>query len=152
MSLEKVSDEVKALAAKLEAAFVVDGDGVSTLPKDVFETNLPEGLTIKEVKNVQHTLLNFVDATTLALGNKGITHLAANKEMPSLTTKFRAGNDSISASFTRAVNMRNPGTGEGFVRNGVSNTKLLAGANAKRAGYKLITDDLTERATSAWKQ
>jgi hypothetical protein len=152
MSLEKLTPKQLQLAKAYEDAFVFDAEGNATVPKEHVENNLSEGLDMDTVKRVQAELLMHTNASVLGLGNKSIDLLKANPGLSSTSTKFKIGQDSISASFTRSVNMRNPGTGEAFVRQGVGHGKLLAGANAKNAAYKQIVEDLTERATSAWNQ
>lgn len=152
MSLEKVLPAVIDLAKKYEDAYTIDAEGIATLPKDHVESNLSEGLDMVTMKRVQQELLNHTNAAMLGLSNKSIPVMHTNKELAATSTKFKIGHDSISTSFTRSVNMRNPGTGEAFTRQGVSQAKLLSGANAKNAAYKQICEDLTERATSVWAQ
>lgn len=152
MSLEKVSDGVKALALNLQSGLTFDGEGIGILAADVFEKHLPEGLTMHTVKQVQDTLLDFSDAATLAVAESGIDHLKAHKDLSSVSLKVKAGRDAISTSFERSRDMRNPGTGAQFTKFGISSTKLVSGVGGNRQGYKQIKEYASEKAASVFAQ
>lgn len=152
MSLEKVPANVIELAGAIKSGLTFDAEGVGSAADDLFEKNLPEGLTLDTVKQVQDTVLNFADATTLALGEAGLKHLQDNKDLKSVSVKIKAGRDAISSEFFREVDRRNPANGETFKKYGTATTKLSSGVGAGRGNYKKIQEDLSSRAAAVFGQ
>jgi hypothetical protein len=152
MSLEKVPAHVIALAATIKEGINFDAEGVGSIADNVFEVALPEGLDLDTVKKVQDTVLDFADATALALGEAGMEHMNVQKDLKSVSLKVKAGRDSVSTEFARAVERRNPATNETFTKYGVVSTKLSSGVGAGRGNYKRIVDSLSERAAGVFAQ
>lgn len=152
MSLEKVPQNIKDLAVSIRSGLNFDAEGVGSTAEDTFERSLPEDLPLDVVKKVQNHILDFADATGLALGEAGLDHLKDNADLKSVSVKIKAGTDAISSEFFRGVERRNPTNGETFIKRGVLTTKLSTGVGAGRGNYKRIQDDLSERATSVFAQ
>lgn len=152
MSLEKVPQHIKDLALQIKTGLTFDDEGVGVVADDTFEKHLPEGLDLATVKKVQTTVLDFADATTLAVGEAGLETLGAKKDLASVSLRIKAGHDHINTEMQRTVARRNPSTGESFNKHGVVSTKLSSGIGAGRGNYKKIAEDLSERAASVFNQ
>lgn len=151
MSLEKTSQAVVDLSKKIGEAIVIDGN-LATVGKDLYETNLPEGLDLATVKRVQEHNLDFSDAVTLALGERGLVHLKDNKDIEALALTVNIGHDRITSEFRRHRQYRNPADNTTLDKYGVAETKYVSGINAKRPAYKEIQAHLSTQAESIFKQ
>lgn len=151
MSLDKISDNVKALADKVATEITFDGN-VASVPKDLYKKTLPEGMDIETVKKVQEHNMDFSDAVTLAFGRRATEHLRDNKDIDSASLSVNVAHDRVSSEFRRHKTYRNPSDNSTFDRHGVTETKFVSGINAKRNGYKEIQAYLSAEAESIFKQ
>lgn len=151
MSLDKISAEVKTLSSKVKEAITIDGN-LASVPKDLYKDTLPEGMTLEQVKTVQEHNLNFADAVTLALGEKGLEHLKDNTDIDNLSLTVNIGHDRVNSEFRRHRQYRNPADNSTFEKYGVADTKYVSGINGKRTAYKEIQAHLSTQAESIFKQ
>ncbi len=151
MSLDKVNENVKALAEKIQGEITFDGN-VASVPKDLYKKTLPEDLSVETVKKVQEHNLDFSDAVTLAFGRRATEHLRDHKDIDSASLTVNVAHDRVSSEFRRHRTYRNPSDNTNFDKWGVTETKFVSGINAKRNGYKEIQSHLSAEAESIFKQ
>lgn len=151
MSLEKVSNEVKGVAEVLKPILKFGDAGAATPTKEeveALEGLLPEGITFETVKSVQGALLNIADGASLALTDAGLPHLKGNKDLDQVSVSLKIGNDEITSTLQRAVQRRNPESGEEFTRHGALSTRYVTGIGAKRGNYKKIQTYAADQASA----
>jgi hypothetical protein len=108
----KVNDSILALADAIKQNAVVDATGVISVPKDFYEKNLPEGISIADVRKLQAHNSELVSAGVIALGELGVPHLKKHKDLTEATIVIDAARDQFSAGLVRLKSQRNPATGE----------------------------------------
>lgn len=144
MSLDKVNDRVKELALKIEEAISFDDDGAATIPETFVKDNLATGLAIEVVKSVQDEEAAFGSGLLLALGNKSLTAMEADKNLTRTTATLAFGANNLKAAVDRRVMVRMPQTGEEKEKLGASQLKLESGASAKRGDLKKVLAHVAE--------
>lgn len=151
MSLDKVNDKVKNLAATLKTGIVFDDAGVGKLADDAFEQSLAEaGLDLATVKKSQHAVLDFADGLTLALGEVGMEHLKKHGALKSVSTSVKAGLDQINIEIEKTREYRNPKDGSRGIKYGAVTASLKHGVGANRGAFKHITTDINEKYASVF--
>jgi len=107
MSELNLSTRTVALAASLATSMSVAEhakDAVSIkleMPKELYNDNLPEGITPKVVKELTEYNKDFVAATTKVAGEKAVEAMAANKGIVTASVETPLGNDTLKAVFAR---------------------------------------------------
>lgn len=101
-TLPAIKEEIIDLANALKKEFEIGEGGVITVPKDLYEKTLPEGLTLADVKKVQEHNTALVAASALAVGEVGNAHFKKHKKDDRLSLEFKAGVDSISIDYQRS--------------------------------------------------
>jgi len=151
--LEKVDAKTIALADRLQPGLKFDAEGNGTADDAVIAAEYEsEGLSIDGAKSYQRVALRVADALTLANGRAGTEFLGKNKDVDRVSTTVKIGTDHITTEFGRQAQLRNPGTGETFIKYGIASTKLASGIGAKRGDYKRIQESLSESAASVFGQ
>lgn len=100
--LDKVTDETKALAAKLEGDIHIK-DGKPTVPSDIYVKYLPDNLTVTMLQAAHDYTSTFLPAMALAAGNKVNAAFAADegvKEMQLRVPMFE--DDAMDLDFKRS--------------------------------------------------
>ena len=116
---------------KLAAQIKIDDNGVATLPKDAFVTTL-DNQTPEQVKAAFAERDTFVAAAVHTLGQAGLAHMTANKDVASVSLSTSVLNDTVSASVMRERVSRNPVNNEPVHTKGaVSIAYKTSAANAK---------------------
>ena len=102
-SKNHLKDEIIELATKLEKGIIVDPKTGVTLEKDdLYESNLPQGLTIDTIKQVSDYNTSFIAAGTYAFGKLAVEAMAGNKELSTITAELKMGiKDSLSLNIER---------------------------------------------------
>ncbi len=121
----------------LQKEIQIDANGVATLPKDAFIKTL-DNQTPEQVKAAFAERDTFVAASIHTLGQAGLAHLTANKDVESVSLATKVLNDSVSATLHRSKTSRNPQSGE---------TSITKGAVA--VGYKAVAAKTQSGATGA---
>jgi hypothetical protein len=143
-ALNKVSEQIKSLAAKVESNISFDDDGAAVLPETFVKDNLPEGVTIEGIKQVQDTEANFAGALALGLGNATHGLMKEKADLNRTSASLDFGNNTIRASVDRKVMVRAPGSTEEKAKYGNVSVKLDSGAAAKRGDLKRVLTHVTE--------
>ena len=95
----EINDSIRALAEKIKAGISIDkttGLGTETgTPGKLFRTNLPKGITVDSVKEVNDYTSDFVAAVTLAAGEMSIDALKENSKLDKCKTKVKTMNRNV---------------------------------------------------------
>lgn len=131
----QLKEDVLELATKIEAGLTMDKkSGVATASEDLYEQNLPEDLTMEEVKKVSDYNTTFVAAGTYAFGKLSVDAMSGNKGLEKTTGEIKMGvKDTLSFSMDRRKEYVNHLTGgDKTVKFGVvtSAYEVRAGKNA----------------------
>lgn len=147
-TLEKVPAHIVELAKKIKGEISFDADGVGSLPDDLFEKSLPEGISLELVKTVQAATLDFADAVALGLGEASNSHFKDHAGIDRTSVSVAMGHDKVTGVYDRKVMVRAPGSNEEKPKYGAVSLKLDSGIGAKRGAYKKIQEHLVSQATS----
>ena len=97
----KVNETVHKIKADAAKDFKVGEGGVVSAAEDLYERNLPEGITTSTVKTLQQYNADFVAGTGLALGEFGLEHFKKHKTAQELSLEVNAGKDKVGLQFQR---------------------------------------------------
>lgn len=114
-----ISDAVKAIAAAAKKQMTIGEGGVVEVPKDFYESLLPEGVTVATVKAVQAADRNILAGTALALGEIGLAGFKKDKKLESVTLSAKAVNNKFNLKCDRTRTSRNPADGSEIVKHAV---------------------------------
>lgn len=152
--LDKVSAEVKALAATLSAAFKENvEDGVIVAPKDLWTTAIAEsgveGVTGDSYKDHEKALANLINASRLAAGEIGNELMKKDKGIDRVGLTMPIGaRGKLDFDILRSRTSRNPQDGSDITRMGATSTKFTQSFVGGKSGEgKLIGDHLSAQAT-----
>lgn len=148
-----LKDEVLELAKKIEKSIEIDKkSGVATTKGDVYNENLPEGITPEIVKDVSNFNTKFIAAGAYAFGKVAVDAMAHNKSLETSTLEISMGNrDSIGYNVDRKREYTNhlSGNGEKQVKLGVvtASFDVRAGKNGGqlKAARTLIGELASEK-------
>lgn len=148
------SEKVNELAAKISYAFSINKDGKCEVDKDVYTSNLPEGLTKETIESVNDYNSTFYPAATKAFGEVSINGMKANKGIEELKASIPlAGKNTLNLSIERettysgALTGKEPTTHYGTVRA----TVTTYSADASRGEMKRVRDELRDAAFASLK-
>lgn len=95
---------VQSLSEKLQSAMTLESEtSTFTVPEGFYEENLPEGLTMGQVSQLQSHNADVLAAVALATGEKGVKAMADDKKLDSVSTVLKIGKDSLAATLNRSV-------------------------------------------------
>lgn len=143
-----IKEDVLALSAKIEAGIAVDkktGAGIEN--GNLYNDNLPEGLTTDTVKQVHDYNTTFVAAGTLAFGNLAATAMKSNKSLEEANISIKMGvKDKLEINMLRSKEYTNPlvENSDPVTKYGVvkANYQIQAGAN--KGQLKAVRNHLAE--------
>lgn len=150
-------ETVNALAATLFSNMTRDGSIVS-LPKDIGDTTLPEGITVESRALHQDHPTNLVAATAEALAQIAIPAFKEDDKLEQLSVEFGYGSDSIAGTIQRSKEYPAGGIPkEGEERDpnavitkyGIVSMKYGVNAHANKGVLKKVRDSINERAKAA---
>lgn len=150
-------ETVNALAATLFSNMTRDGSIVS-LPKDIGDTTLPEGITVESRALHQEHPTNLVAATAEALAQIAIPAFKEDDKLEQLSVEFGYGSDSIAGTIQRSKEYPAGGIPkEGEERDpnavitkyGIVSMKYGVNAHANKGVLKKVRDSINERAKAA---
>lgn len=120
-SIEKMAGEFKALAKGVE----INGGEVKLDGREVFESNLPEGVTPKIIDDLSNHVVNTAVAAHQVIGEIAIDAMAKDKKLDKVIGIVDYGPIGNSASsIQRAHRGRNPSTQEETVTPGANRMTL----------------------------
>lgn len=105
---DDIDNGVITLASEIAPKLSIDDNGVGTTDDSLFESTLPEGVTLDTVKTVQKHITKFTDSVGLAFGEKSIETMKANKDIQRTTLRVPVGNMTTSALVDRKKIVSNP--------------------------------------------
>lgn len=91
----KVNKEILELAKTIKPELKIGDAGVVTLDKKFYETNLPAGLTMEQVEQLQAYDSNLLSATALALGEVSLPHFKKHKNVERTSLEYSAGKNKV---------------------------------------------------------
>jgi hypothetical protein len=102
----KLKDEVLQMAEKIEKGLKLDNKtGIASSEDNLYESLLPEDLTIETVKAVSAHNSNFIAAGTYAFGNVAINAMAKHKDLEKASAEIKmAGRDVLNLNIDRSKN------------------------------------------------
>lgn len=139
-----VKDEIIELSNKLVAGMALDKDtgiGTEIEAGKLYEDNLPDGLTMKEVKLKADYDTKFVAAAAHAAGVMSIEAMKANPNLNETSFDFRIGvRDELNVGTDRRREYTNRlgGAEETIVKHGDMRTKYVNKAASQSAGQLKI--------------
>ncbi len=151
-------ETVNALAAVIQGQMTLGDAGIVTVPADIGDTTLPEGLT-PEIRTAYQThQSNLVAATAEALANVAIPAFKADEKLEQLSVEFGFGTDSVAGTIQRSKEYPAGGIPkEGEERDpnavitkyGIVSMKYGVNAHANKGVLKKVRDGINERAKAA---
>lgn len=117
-------EHIEALVEKLRAnTDFKPGDAKKDVIKidvddKLFESTLPEGLSLKHVKEVQSHIRNVATALMQIAGEESIDVFKKNNDVNTVALSVNAGHQKINAVSKRTHVTRNPSTGEETTHHG----------------------------------
>ena len=145
---ENVSRVAKIVAADLGKAEA----GIIPTTPELFESTLPEGLTMENVKAVQNHTRDFIAGAGLAVGEEGIKLMTADKALESVSIKTKVVNDVMETQFLRSKEVPD-GKGEGgrkAVAGYLASKYKVSGGMGAKGELKKVKAVLAEQALAAF--
>lgn len=145
-----ISEGVYALSRLIKDQMKIGEGGVVDVPKDIFETTLPDGLTMADVKRVQDHTSAVVSATGLALGELGQSHFKKNKTVDQLSVEFGIGKDKLGEAYQRE-RVVSDGKGGQQIKYGNLVAKYTVNGAGNKGTFKKVRDFLSDQAAAVAK-
>jgi hypothetical protein len=160
MSESKKATALEAVNSLADALFKdhTREGGIITLPKDIGDTTLPEGITVESRALHQDHPVMLVAATAEGLGRIGIEAFKADDKLEQLSVEFGYGSDSVAGTIQRSKEYPAGGIPkEGEERDpnavitkyGIVSMKYGVNAHANKGVLKKVRDSINERAKAA---
>lgn len=131
-----ILDSVKSLAKEIQGKIEVGEGGVLTVPKDIDENFLPEGVDKKQMRKMQAHANNVAAAVGLAATDKGFELMKKDKGLEQVSLEVPYGNDKIGAIVSRESSHRNVQTGETVTNAGGLQLKYKTNLGKTNSGQK----------------
>ena len=152
--MSKISQNVVDLSKAISPAIkieVADGMATTTVEKDLYLKNLPEGLTKETIEKVQDYNSVYFAATAKAFGEAAIPVLKENKKIDSISADFpMIGKDNWAVNIDRSKEYPNPKGGEPTTTFGAMSFKLeTQAARGSRGVIKHIREEMAVAALAA---
>lgn len=145
----KVSANVAQLADSIRKDLKIGEAGVAAdLGKDFFERNLPENISMADVKRVDGFRSDLIAAATLALGETAIDAFKKDKNLPQVSLQIKTNQDKIQVQIDRERKFPNRMGGEGapdIVRHLQANVRYKVASAGDRGAFKQVRDHLREQ-------
>lgn len=149
--MSQISNEVVALSDKIKKAVEVDAStGVITTPKDLYESLLPETLTIEQVKTLQEHNSQVIAASAKAVGELAIPLMAENKELDRVSLEIGVGHkDKINVTFDRSRQVPDRETNGTKTKHGIVSADYTMYGAKSRGEMLKVKNELAEAALKA---
>jgi hypothetical protein len=142
-----VGDAVKALAAVFQTGITVAKDGTVSLADGLIENNLPDDLTIGQIKKVQKHRGEVVAALSLALSHKALPLMDKNKELEKISTSIKIGGDKLDLAIEREREF-NDGSGGKLKKYGYLSVGYTATGATNAGEFKKVRQVIADEAAS----
>lgn len=144
---------IRELADALKRDVAIEADKkVTVLPKDRYESMLPEGLDLKTVKKLQEFNGKLPAALELAAGELAVPYFKKHKDADTLVMRLPVARDSLQVVVHRDTDVRNVSTGEVSQVYGRTRSKWrMNGTNGASGQLRVVRDYVQALATSSLK-
>lgn len=133
----KVSEAVNTLAGIFETGIKVEKDGNVTVEDGLIENNLPEDLSMAQIKRVQKHRGEVVAALTLAVSRKALPVLNKNKDLDKVHTSVKIGGDKLDVAIERQREF-NDGNGGKVMKYGYASIGYTASGATNAGDFKKV--------------
>ena len=100
--LSELRTDVKTIVDSIDGKIKIAKDGALTVEDNLFESTLPEGLTMDQITAGRNHTANFVSAGQYVFGRKAVDALAKNKELTEIEGSLSlGGKDSVKYNVER---------------------------------------------------
>lgn len=144
----EINDRARKFSIGLQEAMTLGEKGAVTIEKEavtkLFEAELPEGITMKEVEAVQDASIDFAVGQSDALAAKSIEWMKADESLESTSVSTRVSGNRYDSSYTK----KRSGTamGKPWAKYGTVTTDMVQGSG-RRGGMSNVVkyhQDLAE--------
>lgn len=122
VKVPSLKEDVLALSKKIEEAMAIDNNtGIVTTGGDIYETTLPEGITIETVNTIEKHNGDFIAASAHAIGQVAVNAMKDHSALASAETVIKmGGRNELGLTVERERTYRNPQDAtKPVVKNGV---------------------------------
>lgn len=149
--MSQINENVVALKEKIKAAVTPDAStGVIGSPKELYESLLPEGLTLELKKQFQTHDGQVVAAAAAATGEIGIELMQKNKELDRVSLEIPVGHkDKINIAFDRSRQVPDRETNGTKTKYGVLSADYTMYGSKSRGDMLKVKTELAEAALKA---
>ena len=149
--MSELKTVVRSMADRLKADYGFDAKSgkvkFTDTEKKLIE-DLPEDLTLAQLKTAQSYLIDATAAHTLALGEVGLTELKGKDSVNRITSSSKLGYSSLEASFTKE--QTGEMQGKPWRKVGKSVGTLVVGTGRNNTSFKEVQTYLEEKAEAAF--
>lgn len=142
----KISDAVNTLAGIYEKGIKIE-DGKAVFEDGLIDNNLPEDVSVAQIKRMQKVRGEIVAAATLALSRKSMPVLAKNKALERIEGQFKIGNDKVDLGFERQREF-NDGKGGKILKHGYVSIGYTATGATNAGEFKKVRQVISDEAKS----
>lgn len=150
----KVSENVLKLADAIKADLKIGATGVAEdLGKDFFERNLPENISMADVKRVDAFRSDLISAAALALGEVSVPFFSKNKDVGQVSLQFGSNKDKATVLVDRERRYPNRMGGKDapdIVYNCNPTVSYRMAAASATGDYKRVRDHLRSEAAKVF--
>lgn len=142
-----ISEAVKTLANIYEKGIAVAKDGTVTVEEGLIENNLPEDLSLAQIKRVQKHRGEVVAALSLALSHAALPVMGKNKELAKVETSVKIGNDKLDLALEREREF-NDGKGGKLLKHGYLSVGYTATGATNAGEFKKVRAQIADEAAA----
>lgn len=146
--MSNVNDVVRTIADVMKERMEIGEGGLNTVPKEVYEEHLPEGVDMKMAEKVMGHNERMTAALTLANGEYAMGAMQKDKSLQKVSTTMKYGRfGEATSSFERSAEGRKSVADPTIVtRYGVTSTKVKTTAGRNRGDLKKVREGLAQQA------
>lgn len=147
--MSNVTDVVRNIADTMKQKMEIGEGGLNTVPKEVYEEHLPEGVDMKTVESVMGHNERMTAALTLANGEYALDAMKKDKSLQKVSTTMKYGKfGEATSSLERSAEGRKSVADPTIItRYGVTSTKVKTTAGKNRGDLKKVRESLAQQAS-----
>lgn len=149
--MSELKSNIRKLADELKADYEFDSKSGKVKFADVEKKvvgNLPEDLTLNQIKEVQGFLIDTTAAQSLALGEIGLVELKKKGTPNRITASSNFGYSKMESTFHKE--MSGNAAGKDWKKFGKTTANLVVGTGRRNAPFKDVQAHLAEKAESVF--
>lgn len=145
-----IKEPLRKMADALSEVIDIDAQGNAIIAdaSGYEQTLADQGLDLATVKKVQKHNANFVNAVTLAIGEKAIGFFPKHPDVTSVTGELKLGSDRFNIQIDRSADVPD-GKGGTVLEYGVVAGSYRTQAGAKNSDYRAVRSHLSALAMAA---